>query len=263
MRLITAVCMFMFMIMACNDAEQAAPALSMAGAYKMTTVSMKNATTDTTDNAPNQMKIYTPDHIIYAWVNPADSTGGFGIGTYEAAGDSVNEHIMYTSNVSTTNDTLRDFTLKIQKDEMGGYTQVIDGITVGGESTVMTESYDNAGTATTTPLDGAWKLKEAYVINGSDTTKGARVQYKVFYAGNVIWGTSFADSAGTNHTGIGYGRFELNGNQLKESPALSTFSAVTGHEFDIAIEMNGDDEFKQTITDDDGSKSVEVYIRMK
>jgi hypothetical protein len=43
----------------------------------------------------------------------------------------------------------------------------------------------------------------------------------------------------------------------------STYSQVRGHDFDIDIELSGNDKFKQTIDMRDGSKSVELYERLK
>jgi hypothetical protein len=89
------------------------------------------------------------------------------------------------------------------------------------------------------------------------------VQFKAYYAGHVIWGDNWTDSLNKNHTAIGFGKFEMNGNKVKESMIESTYSAIRGHDFDIEIEMMGADDFKQTITNTDGSKSVEFYQRLK
>jgi hypothetical protein len=43
----------------------------------------------------------------------------------------------------------------------------------------------------------------------------------------------------------------------------STYSQVRGHDFDIDNEMMSSDGFKQTINSPDGSKTVEVYERLK
>jgi hypothetical protein len=50
---------------------------------------------------------------------------------------------------------------------------------------------------------------------------------------------------------------------VKESVTASNYSQIRGKKFDIDIEMNGTDEFKQTITGDNGQKDVEVYQRVK
>jgi hypothetical protein len=121
-----------------------------------------------------------------------------------------------------------------------------------------------AGTKITSPLDGAWKQTRSYSIKGNDTVNNKVTQYKTYYAGTVVWGGTSVDSSGKQHTGTGFGKFEMNGNnKVKESMAGSTFYQVRGHDFDIDIVMNGADGFTQTINNADGSKSVEVYERLK
>jgi hypothetical protein len=51
----------------------------------------------------------------------------------------------------------------------------------------------------------------------------------------------------------------MTGNKVKES-MMESFAMVRGHDFDIEIEMMGVDDFKQTITNADGSK-VWNFIR--
>ena len=89
------------------------------------------------------------------------------------------------------------------------------------------------------------------------------VQFKAYYAGHVIWGDNWTDTLNKNHTAIGFGKFEMTGNKVKESMMESTYTAIRGHDFDIEVEMMGADDFKQTITNTDGSKSVEFYQRLK
>ena len=90
------------------------------------------------------------------------------------------------------------------------------------------------------------------------------VQYKTYNAGHFMWGHTFADSTNKLHTGMGYGTFEMNGtNKVKENVSVSTYYQARGKSFDIDIEMNGADEFKQTITESNGDKGVEVYQRLK
>jgi hypothetical protein len=55
----------------------------------------------------------------------------------------------------------------------------------------------------------------------------------------------------------------MTGNKVKESMVASTYSDVTGHDFDIDIELNGSDGFTQSMNNTDGTKSVEVYTRLK
>ena len=99
---------------------------------------------------------------------------------------------------------------------------------------------------------------------GKDTTKNTRTQFKAFYAGYFMFGASNKDSAAKNHTVIGFGTFEMTGNtKMKETDLNSTYAIIAGQSFDIDIEMTGTDNYKQTINQPDGSKSVEYYERVK
>ncbi|HEY0679477.1 MAG TPA: hypothetical protein VGD17_14435, partial [Chitinophagaceae bacterium] len=196
-------------------------------------MNMKSEKTDSTISDPHQLKIFTEDFMIYANVNPPDSISGFGIGTYSINGDTVTENVIYRAYDSTFNDTASSFNLVINKTDKG-YTQVINDMGNNGEKFTLTENYESVGDSADTPLDGAWKLVEHYYVKGNDTTKLQTTQYKVYYAGNCIWGSSWKDSLNKTHTGIGYGTFVMTGNnKVKESMKSSTFAAVRGHDFDI------------------------------
>ena len=235
---------------------------SMPGAYKMLSVSMKSKTVDTTSTSANQLKIYTDDFMMYANINSPDSISGFGIGSYSVNMDTVSEHVIYSANDSTSDDTARHYTLHIEKTAKG-YIQVIPEMGTGDDKIKLTEDYESVGTATTSALDGAWKLIKRLWIKGADTTVGTPVQYKVYQSGYCIWGNTWTDSLSKKHTGIGFGTFTMTGNKVKESMTASTYYDVRGHDFDIDIELNGKDEFTQRMNNADGTKGVEVYMRMK
>jgi hypothetical protein len=79
-----------------------------------------------------------------------------------------------------------------------------------------------------------------------------------------MWGHTTKDSLNRTHTGVGYGKFKMTGDiGLKESMLSSTYNAVRGHDFDIEIVLMGNDAFKQTISNIDGTKDVEFYQRLK
>ena len=79
-----------------------------------------------------------------------------------------------------------------------------------------------------------------------------------------MFGSTVIDSASKTKTGIGFGTFEMAGdNKIKETDLNSTYSIIAGNSFNVDVEMNGTDNYKQTITDSTGSKSVEFYERVK
>ena len=249
-------------VMACNSPEKK-ETVTMTGAFKMLSQNVKSDSTDTTYASLQQMKIFTGDHMMYANVNSPDSISSFGIGSYTASGDTITENVIYSASDSTSDDTARSFTLLIEKTAKG-YKQIIPEILSGGQKFKLTEEYEKSGSESTSPLDGTWKLVKRFQINGKDTVSNTGVQYKAYYAGQCIWGHTWKDSLNKNHTGIGFGKFEMAGaNKVKESMIASTYSDVRGHDFDITIEMNGTDGYTQTMDNGSGGKNVEVYERLK
>lgn len=247
-------------ITGCNTSDKN---LSMPGAYKMLSQNIKYDKVDTTYKTTLQMKIYTEDYMMYTNVNSLDTVSSFGIGTYTVDKDTVTENVIYSASDTTATEKPGKYKLIIDKSS-NGYLQVIPDILTQGRHIKLTEEYESAGTKVASPLDGAWKQTRSYYIKGKDTTNNKVTQFKTYYAGIVVWGNTTADSSGKTHTATGFGKFEMNGNnKVKESMIGSTFYQVRGHDFDIDIVMNGKDGFTQTINNTDGSKSVEVYERLK
>lgn len=246
----------------CNNTDETAT-VNMPGAYKMLSQSVKNSKMDSSYSSMQQLKIYTEDFMMYANFNPADSMSGFGIGTYSVSKDTVTEHIMYSANDTSKNDAARSFDLLIAKTD-NGYKQVIQDMLFGDEKTTLTEDYTAEKSTAKSPLDGAWKQIRSYNVKGTDTSEFKNTQYKIYHDGNFIFGHTYSDSANINHTGMGYGTFTMTGNnKSKESVLVSTYYQVRGKDVDIDIEMTGNDEYKQTIVDIDGSKGVEIYQRLR
>lgn len=248
----------------CGTASTQSQSLKMPGAYQMKSVTVKSNQFDTSYTDVNQLKIYTGNYMMYANINAPDSVSSFGIGTYVAKQNSLTEHVIYSAGDATENIQPASFDLAIKKSG-NGYSQFIEGMQDNsGQKFDLTEVYESEGTTAKTPLDGAWKLSKSYLINGADTTVNTVTQYKTYYAGNCIWGHTWKDSTNKIHTGIGFGKFSMPApNKVKESMTASTYSEVRGHDFTIDVAMIGKDGFKQTMTHADGTKSVEIYERLK
>lgn len=252
----------MILLAACSAPETKQPA-KMTGAYKMVSSQVKSATTDTTYTSGEQLKIFTDDFMMYAYINSPDSVSSFGIGSYTANGDTLTENVLFNANDSLSNDNPGSFTLVITKTEKG-YSQAIMGMSNNaGEKFDLVETYESAGDTTTSAIDGAWKLVNRYSITGTDTVNRNGIQYKTYGSGHVIWGHHGADSLNRGFTGLGFGTFTLNGTKMKESMKASTYHDVRGKDFEIEIEMMGTDGFKQTMVNADGSKNIEIYERLK
>jgi len=63
---------------------------------------------------------------------------------------------------------------------------------------------------------------------------------------------------------MGFGKFAMNGtSKLKESCITSSYYQLRGQDIDIDLEINGNDEFKQTIQYPNNNRSIEIYQRIK
>ena len=129
----------------------------------------------------------------------------------------------------------------------------------------MMEEYKRSGTDIKTPLDGVWKESSFYVVNGNDTTAHERTQYKVFFHGYFMYGQyNLNDSTNTHSTGMGFGTFKMeNDHQIKETDLNSSFNIIPGQVYTIDIDMINENSYKQTLTQADGSKHIEIYQRLK
>lgn len=253
--------MLLLIVIGCKTGEKKEP-INMPGVYKMLSQNIKNETRDTSFTSREQLKIFTEDFMMYANVTPPDSAGAFGVATYTVSQDTVIENVIYSAAYTTNDATPRKYNLMVEKTDKG-FNQIIPEIEMQGQNYKLTEMYESTGTNVKSPLDGAWKQVRRYQVNKNDTAIMSGVEYKAYYGGYVIWGQTWSDTADVNHTAIGYGKFEMvSPNKVKESMIASTSSTVKGHDFDIAIEMNGTDEFTQIINES-GTKYVEVYQRLK
>jgi hypothetical protein len=236
---------------------------NMPGAYLMTSQTVNNGKTETKYTTLKQLKIYTDSFWMYTQVNPVDSLSAFGVGSYSVDTGTVTENVIFSARDTTYNTSRPTYKLNIKKTP-DGYEQIIPDIVIDSQKSRLTEVYQAVGTTAKTPLDGVWKEINSYILKGNDTTKNARTQYKAFHAGYFMFGSSNKDSASKNYTVIGFGTFKwTNDTKIEETDLNATHSIVAGQTFPIDIEMTGNDNYKQTITQPDGTKSVEYYERVK
>ncbi len=235
----------------------------MAGAYNMLSQSVKGDSLDSTYTDRPQLKIYTGDFIMYAQVGSKDSVAAFGIGTFVPEAGGVKEDIFYSASGNSADDSTRAYTLEIEKTP-AGFKQAIQDIEIQGKKYTLGEDYESVGEAKTSPLDGAWENIKFYNIKGKDTTTLKGIQYKAYGSGQVIFAHTYLDSLKKLHTGMGFGSYEMTGdNKVKEICKASNYGVIRGRTFDIEIELQGSEGFKQTITNSDGTKNVEIYKRLK
>lgn len=233
------------------------------GTYLMSSQDVQQGTKENTYKNLKQLKIYTPTHFMYTQLNPADSIAAFGLGSYETNGDTLTEHVFYSIFDSAINDQHTTYKLLINITPEG-YTQTIKDIPVQGQNSTLTEFYNKMKEKVTSPFDGVWKEQSSYLINGKDTMFDKRVQYKSFYDGYFMFGSSSKDSSGRIIANMGYGNFKnVNGKQFDEMDMNSTYPTVAGHSFTIDYEMPDKDHYKQTIHNQNGTNSVEIYEKVK
>jgi hypothetical protein len=253
------VCQVFAFIISCTSKKETP---TMPGAYFMISQTVNDGQKDTKYTDLKQLKIYTDSMMMYAQVNPGDSVSGFGVGFYTSDTGTVIENDIYSARDTVINSPAT-YSLNITITPEG-YTQVIPEIVIGSQKSKLIEEYQSVGKQQKTPLDGVWKETDFYLVQGKDTTRSIRTQYKAFYDGYFMYGHTFKDSANKNFTAIGFGTFEMDGdNKIKEMDLNSTYSIAVGQSFPVDFEMTDPDHYTQTIVSSDGSKSVEVYERVK
>lgn len=249
------------MLFSCNSSTKKTP--DMPGAYLMVSQIVNDGTTDTKITDVKQLKIYTDSFVMYSQVIPKDTVASFGVGSYTSDTSGVTENIVYTSYNNSFDDTARSYKLSITK-TADGYNQVIPDIVIDSAKSKLTEVYQTVGKKQNSPLDGVWKQTKAYELKGSDTTRYSRTEFKAFYDGYFMFGLTDKDSTGKLSTAIGFGTFEMQGdNQMKETDLNSSSPIIAGQSFLIDVKMDGHENYQQTITHPDSTKTVEFYERMK
>lgn len=253
---------FIALVISCNSSSKKAP--DMPGAYLMTSQTVNDGSTQTKFTDVKQLKIYTDKFMMYSQVIASDSSASFGVGSYTTTDTSgVTENVIYSSSNNSFNDSARSYKLLITK-TADGYNQVIPEILINGQKSKLTEIYQTVGKKATSPLDGVWKQTKSYELKGTDTAWYNRTEYKAFNDGYFMFGITDKDSTGKITTGIGFGTFSMEGdNQMKETDLNSSYAIIAGQSFFIDIKLDGNDNYMQSITHPDSTKTVEFYERMK
>ena len=248
-------------LVSCNSSIKTAP--KMLGAFLMVSQTVNEGSQEAKYSDLKQLKIYTDKYVMYTQVLASDSASLFGVGSYTSDTSGVTENIIYTSSDSTFNDSPRSYKLLITQ-TADGYNQIIPDIVIDSTKSKLTETYQRVGNKQRTPLDGVWKQTKSYNLKDADTIWFNRTEYKAFNDGYFMFGLTDKDSSGKITTGIGFGTFSMNGeNQIKETDLNSTYSIIAGQSFMVDIQLNGKNNYQQTITHPDSSKTVEFYQRLK
>jgi len=259
MRKITATFLTL-LIVGCNDEPNYVP--NLVGTYLMTHQITNNGSTDSVVRR-RQLKIFTDKYVMFGSNTISDSTAVYGIGEYKAERGKIIEYIFYSSTYGNKRDT---YELRIDTTPTG-YKQVIDRIPLSGKPYKLTEDYKRVGSATTSPLDGAWKqIKNVYIPKkGDSSVNNNPVEFKVFKDGYFIWAITAKDSAQNNVSYFGYGTFTMDGNNKSVETVRnsSLISGLVGRTYALDLEFPDADTYKQIITFANGDRSVEIYQKLK
>ena len=128
----------------------------------------------------------------------------------------------------------------------------------------LIEDYQLLVASLPSPLDGTWKLTDAYSINKKDTMRRKAVKYKTYYKGYFSAGSFNTKPSGEKYTIAEYGTFRMNEkNKLQENITYSTISIKKDQLYDLDILMKGNDALTIKAADTTGIEEVESYERMK
>lgn len=236
---------------------------TMPGAYKLVSQTNQFDTSLQTESF-DQLKIFTGQCVMYARFSAKDSITAFGFGTYIVDANGVNETILYSATDSLVDSRVVSYSITVEATEKG-YKQVLRDVEFRGRRYLLTEEeYERVGTTTPSALDGAWTLTHAFAVTATgDTVRTDNAaQYKVYYAGNFIFGHTTLDTMNVSHAGIGYGTFETTDTGIREHVLTTNYPGAI-RSFDLSIVFNGTDEYTQTIAGENGYVvSVETYKRL-
>src|SRR4051794_31041349 len=144
--------------------------IEIQGAYKLLSQVLRIGPKDTSVGELMQLKIFTPEFMMYGNVNISspDSVSSFGIGGYSTNEDKVIEHVIYSASGANLSAEPANFSLNITKTTKGFKQFIPDLGPSAGRRVTLTEEYENVGSLTTSPLDGSWKQVKAYVVKAQD-----------------------------------------------------------------------------------------------
>ena len=244
----------------CKGTEEST-GTGVEGVYELKKQRIEGAGKDSTVKR-EQIKIYTNREYMYASMTP-DSSVGFGVGTYalDSAGH-LTEHSIYTSRAL---DSSLTYKLLIDVKDDNYHQTIPDYTSVQGVKYVLKEEYKKLKPASSSRLDGLWRMERTYTIRQGDTVESKVRQYKMYWMGHFIFIHRFPqDSLETRYkNGYGTGVFTLKNDTLREEEQKSNYALLRGHKFAIKISLNGDDEYTQVINSAQNGQSVEIYRRVK
>jgi hypothetical protein len=214
---------------------------------------------DTVNSNP-QMKIFTGNYSMYA--RYANSKAAFGVREVVAVRGGIEERNIFGISDTSLFVIPNAFHVEIEKTETG-FKSVIPSIQIMGQDLYIEETYRQVSGGKKASVDGAWQLTKAFTVNGTDTTHLDIVQFKFYQSGHFIFGHALRDSAGVQRAGMGFGTFEMTGEDaLVENVEVSSYPAIVGKSFNIKVTLTAPNQLLEIVDELEGVKSVEYYQRM-
>ncbi len=258
MKNVTLLIFILVIIFSCNSPKKDS---EISGIFRIESKSIKNPKIDTFYADQNQVKVYTDD--FYAYTNlQDDSTASFGIGYYDADGNLIKEHNMYSTSAL---DSPFVFNLRIEKSDQG-YKQTIDQMKINGMPTKLVEQYVTIPAVGKSPLDGIWKLNRYCKVIGKDTSDEKRVQYKIFHKGYFMFVQDMKNHIDSSklRSGFGFGHFDYQKDKVIEINLFSNYPSIIDKQIKLQVDFQGDDSFYQILPSEvDSTAVIEFYTRVK
>ncbi len=200
-----------------------------------------------------QMKIYTNDRYMFAFMHEGTNKPDVGAGLTEWKDGVLIESPIF--NQDGPLDSLH-FSINIEETE-GGFLQRLEGMESNGHVYDMVETWDRVSSATS-EYDGLWKLQ------GRDSEEGGEIdqfsEIKMIGGGHFIVSQSFM-LEGEMQQHFGFGEFSADADGAAiETGIAGSFEGFAGNQHKLTVELVDENQFNQTFLWDEKSVT-QSYIR--
>jgi hypothetical protein len=200
-----------------------------------------------------QMKIYSNDRYMFAFMHEDTNKPGVGAGLTEWKDGALIESPIFNQDGPLEG---LHFSLDIKETE-GGFSQSIKGLESNGHIYDMVETWDRKpGDASA--FDGLWKLQARASEEGGEIAEFSEI--KMFGGGHFIFSQSFM-LEGQMQQHFGFGEFSIDAEGfVTETGIASSFEDFAGTQHQLTMKLVNDNELSQTFMWD-GKVITQTYIR--
>lgn len=236
------------------EEEEAAPVTAKLadGAFLLADATLTEKGEVTVLKRP-QMKIYSNDRYMFAFMYEETSKPGVGAGLTEWKDGALIESPIFNQDGSVEG---LQFSLKIDETE-GGFLQGIEGLESNGHVYDIVEKWDRQpGDASA--FDGLWKLQARTSEEGGEIAEFSEI--KMFGGGHFIFSQSFM-LEGQMQQHFGFGKFSIDAEGVvTETGIASSFEDFAGTQHQLSMKLVNDNQLSQTFMWD-GKSITQTYIR--